>query len=208
MSWRWPVTIRHELPSGAVLTLRPLRWGDRQEWETLRARSRTWLRPWESTLPGREGATLSFQALRRGQDRAARAGQLLPLGIDVDGRLVGQMQLFDVLWAARRSGSAGYWLAEAATGHGYATWGLAALIDHVLLEAGLHRVEVSIRPDNVSSLAVVARLGLPQEGIARGLMHVDGVWADHQTFAVLAEDLSTGGYAEGGLIARLRRVAR
>lgn len=205
MSWRWPVSRRTALPSGEVLTLRPLERGDRVAWESLRRRNRAWLSRWESTVPGEPRRPMSFRRLRRGFDLAARDGVLLPFVIDVDGRIVGQMQLFDVVWGSRAGGWAGYWLDEATTGRGYATWGLATLLDHALLIAGLHRVEVGIRPENTASLAVVARLRLPEEGLRRGLMHVEGAWRDHRCFAVLAEDLGPGGFAEGGLVALLRR---
>ena len=204
MSWRWPVELRQGLPDGRRLTLRPLGRADRTAWESLRRRNAPWLRPWESTDPEARDGTLPFHQMRRVLDRGARDGLVLPFVIDVEGQIVGQMQLFDVLWGARRSGSAGYWLDRETTGRGVATWALAMLVDHTLLEAGLHRVEVAIRPENVASLRVVERLGLPEEGGQRGLMHVDGRWVDHRAFAVLAEDLRPGGYAEGGLVRRLR----
>ncbi|ANS78772.1 Ribosomal-protein-S5p-alanine acetyltransferase [Serinicoccus hydrothermalis] len=200
MSWRWPVAVRHELPDGRRLSLRPLERADRAAWEALRRRNEDWLRPWESTAPGEASRTLPFPQLRRVLDRGAKDGLILPFVIDVDGEIVGQIQLFDVLWGARRSGWAGYWLDQEATGRGVATWALAALVDHVLLEAGLHRVEVAIRPENTASLAVAARLRLPEEGTQRGLMHVDGQWADHRLFAIVVEDLRRGGYAQGGLV--------
>ncbi len=203
MSWAWPVRVSQELPDGRQLTLRGLSRADRAGWEDLRRRNAAWLRPWESTAPQDRSGGLPFHQMRRVNDRAARDGLTLPFVIDVDGRVLGQMQLFDVLWGARRSGWAGYWLDRGATGRGVATWALAALVDHALLEVGLHRVEVAIRPENAASLAVVARLGIPEEGRQRGLMHVDGGWADHRSFAVLAEDLRPGGYAPGGLVASL-----
>lgn len=204
MSWTWPVTLRTVLPGDRVLSLRPLERSDRAAWEELRARNDAWLAPWESLPPGEQRAPTPFGRLRRGFDRAARDGVVLPFVVDVDGEAVGSMHLFDVMWGSRRAGSAGYWLDRGATGHGYATWALALLVDHALGEAGLHRVEVGIRPENTASLAVVARLGLPEEGVRRGLMHVDGAWRDHRCFAVVAEDLQTGGYAPGGLVRRLR----
>lgn len=204
MSWRWPVSRRTVLPSGRLLTLRPLERGDRQAWESMRGRNDAWLSPWESSVPGEARRPTSFRQLRRGLDLAAREGLLLPFVIDVDGQLVGQMQLFDIVWGSRATGWAGYWLDEAATGRGYATWALATLVDHALLTAGLHRVEVGIRPENTASLAVAERLQLPDEGLRRGLMHVDGQWRDHRCFAVLAEDLQPGGYAAGGLVQLLR----
>ena len=129
---------------------------------------------------------------------------MLPFVIDVEGQLVGSMHLFDLLWGSRGTGSAGYWLDRRATGQGFATWALALLIDHALLEVGLHRVEVAIRPDNERSLAVVQRLALPEEGVRRGHMYVDGRWRDHRCYAVVAEDLRAGGLAPGGLVRRLR----
>ena len=203
--WRWPATPRTVLPSGQVLTLRPLGRADRTAWEPLRRRNAAWLSPWEATAPGEAAVPTSFSRLRRNLDRAAREAAMLPFVIDVDGGLVGQMQLFDVVWGSRASGWAGYWLDEGSTGRGYATWALATLVDHALLSAGLHRVDVGIRPENTASLAVVGRLGLPEEGLRRGLMHVDGAWRDHRCFAVVAEDLTPGGYAVGGLVERLRR---
>lgn len=205
MTWSWPATPRTVLPSGRLLTLRRLERRDRQEWEELRRRNHAWLSRWESTVPGPGRPPLTFRQLRRTLDLAARDGLLLPFAIDVDGTIVGQAQLFDVVHGSRSSGWAGYWLDEGATGRGYATWALATLVDHALLTAGLHRVEVGIRPENAPSLAVVGRLGLPEEGLRRGLMHVEGRWRDHRCFAVLAEDLSPGGYAPGGLVELLRR---
>lgn len=205
MSWAWPVELRTVLPGGRFLTLRPVRRSDRAAWEALRSRNADWLAPWESLPPGESRSPTPFGRLRRGFDRAARDGVVLPFVIDVDGRVVGSMHLFDVIWGSRRTGSAGYWLDRDATGNGFATWALATLLDHALLQVGLHRVEVNIRPENSASLAVVARLDLPEEGVRRGLMHVDGAWRDHRCFAALAEDLRPGGYAEGGLVELLRR---
>ena len=205
MTWSWPVSLRTALPGGAALVLRPLARSDRGAWEEVRARNARWLAPWESTVPGRPGPPATFSRLRRSLDRSARDGLLLPFVVDVDGRLVGQVQLFDVLGGARSSGLAGYWLDERATGHGYATWAVALLLDHALGPVGLNRVEVAIRPENEASLAVAARLRLPEEGLRRGFMHVDGRWADHRCFAVVAEDLGPGGYADGGLVGMLRR---
>ena len=207
MTWRWPVTLATPLPDGRDLLLRPLRRGDRQQWEDLRARNPDWLRPWEATAPGEVGTTTPFGRLRRGFDRAGRVGASLPLVIDVEGRLAGSVQIFDILWGSRRSAAAGYWLDREATGQGLATWSLALLVDHALTEAGLRRVEIGIRPDNPRSLAVVARLGLVEEGVRRDWMHVDGSWHDHRCFAVLAADLASDGPIPGGLVRRLRQEA-
>ncbi len=195
----WPVTVREERADGTVVVLRPLSRDDRGAWELVRSRDREWLRPWESTVPTGVEPAATFRQMRRGFERAARAGRVLPFAIEADGRFAGQMHLFDIQWGSRWTASAGYWLDRTATRRGVATWALAMLVDHALLQVGLHRVEVNIRPENHASLAVVRRLGLPEEGLRRGLIHVDGQWRDHLTFVVTSEQLA----ASGPLVDRL-----
>lgn len=192
----WPTTVHAVQPGGRTIVLRPLQRDDRAAWDQLRQENADWLRPWEATLPAGPEPPLSFQRMRRGLDRAAGEGRLIPFAIEVDGELVGQMHLFDIVWGSRFTGTAGYWLARHATGRGIATWALAMLVDVALRDAGLHRVEVNIRPENAASLAVARRLGLSEEGPRRGLVHVDGAWRDHLTFAITAPDLPPGGLVE------------
>lgn len=191
MSLQWPVRLTEHRPQGDTIELRGLQRDDRADWERLRAHNGDWLRPWEATLPEGPEPPLGFRALRRGLDRLARAGHALPFVIAVDGVLVGQMHLFDIVWGSRWTASAGYWLDRFATGRGVATWALAMLIDHAIHDVGLHRVEVSIRPENTASLALARRLGLPEEGFRAGLVHVDGAWRDHIGFAITAEQLGS-----------------
>ena len=73
------------------------------------------------------------------------------------------------------------------------TLALAMVLDHLPGDGvGLHRVEVNVRPDNARSVAVCRRVGLVEEGVRRGLMHIDGRWSDHLTFAVIQEDVRGG----------------
>lgn len=189
MAGLWPcsLTVRH--PSGSAIVMRALRGRDREEWEELRAANLAWLRPWEATSPLPPQARSSFRSLVRHYDREGREGRLQPFVIERDGRLVGQMHLFSIGWGALRGGLAGYWVAQSAAGQGIAPLCLAALIDHAVYGLGLHRVEVNIRPENVASLRVVAKLGLRDEGLRLRYLHIDGDWRDHRSFAVTAEDL-------------------
>jgi [ribosomal protein S5]-alanine N-acetyltransferase len=67
---------------------------------------------------------------------------------------------------------------------------------------GLHRIEIAIRPENVASLRVVAKLGLREIGLAPNYLHINGAWRDHRVFAVTVEEVP------GGLMARWRQAAR
>ncbi|WP_153398293.1 GNAT family N-acetyltransferase [Ornithinicoccus halotolerans] len=188
----WPARLEVQRPEGDTIVLRGLRRSDRRQWQALRERNGEWLRRWEATYPTGPVRESSFWAARRAAERAAAAGQLVPFVVEADGVLVGQMHLFEVVWGSRWSATAGYWLDRQATGRGIATWALAMAIEHGLLRVGLHRVEVNVRPENTASLAVVRRLQLREEGRRRGLIHVDGDWRDHLSFAVLAEEVTAG----------------
>ena len=195
----WPVRLEEVRADGVGIVLRALTRHDRARWLEMREDNRDWLRPWEATVPTGPEEAIGFTRLRRVLDRAAREGRVLPFVIEADGVLVGQMQLFDIVWGSRWTASAGYWLDQQATGRGLAAWSLAMLIDHALHDIGLHRVEVAIRPENTASLAVARALALPDEGFRAGLVHVDGAWRDHVEFAITAEQL--GGER---LVSRLR----
>lgn len=190
MSAWWPVTLRGTAPRGDVVTLRPLRRRDRRDWEALRAANVDWLQRWESTLPEPGDARLRYARMVRLFDQEGRAGRMLPLVIEVDGRLVGQMHLFGVVWGSLRSGSAGYWIDRSTAGRGVTPFALALLGDHVMRERGLHRLEVNIRPENAASLRVVDKLGFRDEGVRTQYLHIDGAWHDHRTFALTTEDLA------------------
>ena len=187
----WPVSLRQVRDDGVEIVLRPMARSDNARWEELRSDNVDWLRPWEATLPTGPEPPISLNRLRRLLDRAARAGVVLPFVIEANGLLVGQMHLFDIVWGSRWTAAAGYWLDRRSTGRGLATWALAMAIDHAIFDVGLHRVEVGIRPENASSLAVAHRLGLPDEGFLAGQVHVDGAWRDHIEFAVTAEQLGS-----------------
>ena len=77
------------------------------------------------------------------------------------------------------------------------------MIDHLFAELGLHRVEVTVRPENAPSLRVVQKLNLRPEGLRRAAIHVDGGWRDHRSFALTVEDL-----AGERVVDRLKRLSQ
>ena len=66
----------------------------------------------------------------------------------------------------------------------------ALAIDYLFNEAGLHRVEIDIRPENAASLRVVEKLGLRHEGTKVRFIHIDGAFRDHHIFAITKEEVS------------------
>lgn len=194
----WPLTLRDR-----ELVLRPLRRRDRREFEVLRARNRDWLRRWDATDPQQGPRPPTFPAMRRWNESQARQGLQLPLVITVDGRLVGQITAGPVQYGALRSAVLGYWIDRRVAGRGLVPRAAAMVIDHLFAELGLHRIEVTVRPENESSLRVVEKLHLRAEGMRRSAIHVDGHWRDHLVFALTAEEVRTDPSGRG-VLARLR----
>ncbi len=177
---------------GSRILLRPLRVrADRREFLALRTANSAWTRPWDSTAPGAGAVSMNYSQLIRFQDREAHDGRLLPFAVEVDGALAGQMHLFGISRGALLSAAAGYWIGEQYAGRSITPYSLAMLVDHAFGDAGLHRVEVNIRPDNDASLRVVEKLGLREEGMRKRYLHINGSWHDHLTFAVTSEELPT-----------------
>ncbi|MGH3883535.1 MAG: GNAT family N-acetyltransferase [Pseudonocardiaceae bacterium] len=185
------------------VALRPVRLRDGSAWSRLRLRDEAYLRPWE---PESEGAwaerstTMAWPVICSGQRATARRGQALPFAITLDGQLVGQLTLGNVVRGSLRSAWVGYWVESDAAGGGIATGAVALAVDHAFGPVGLHRVEATVRPENIASLRVLAKLGFRDEGLLRRYLEVDGDWRDHQLLALTEDEIGAG------LVSRLIRA--
>lgn len=193
----WPVTL--ELGDVA---LRPLRRRDSGSWSRLRNANSAWLGPWEATPPDPGARPLSYRQMVRRMNRQAMAGESFPWAITVERQLAGQLTVAGVTWGSARTANVGYWVGESFAGHGVVPAALALAVDHCFFRAGLHRIEVNIRPENAASLRVVEKLGFRYEGMRPRFLHIDGGWRDHLSFALVAEEVGPG------LVARLPAAVR
>lgn len=66
-----------------------------------------------------------------------------------------------------RRAELGYWLAAPAWGHGFATEAAQAIIDFGFRELGLARVYAQVIAGNRSSIGVLDKLGMVNEGVKR-----------------------------------------
>ena len=184
----WPAWLNH-----GDVGLRPLETSDVAAWREVRTRNRDWLQPWDATMPpGHEAAAGDYSQVVRRLRRLARHGQALPFAIEVDGRFVGQVTVNNIVRGSAQFASIGYWLDKDAAGRGVMPTAVALVIDHCFTTAGLHRVEICIRPENSNSLRVVEKLGLFEVGYAPRFLHIDGAWRDHRIFAVTVEECPDG----------------
>ncbi|MDT4912188.1 MAG: [ribosomal protein S5]-alanine N-acetyltransferase [Pseudonocardiales bacterium] len=183
----WPAT-----PSAGPVLLRPPRLRDARTWSEIRMRNEQWLERWEPTSPHsweERNSVSAWPALHSALRASARKGVMLPFMVVYGGRLVGQLNVSNIVHGALRSCTIGYWVDGALAGRAITPTALALAIDHCFGPVGLHRVEVDIRPENRASLRVVEKLGLRREGFYERFLDIDGGWRDHLAFAVTVEEL-------------------
>jgi ribosomal-protein-alanine N-acetyltransferase len=87
-----------------------------------------------------------------------------------------------------QSAYVGYWIDEAAAGRGYIPEGVVLMLRYAFDELRLHRIEAAIVPRNAPSRRVADKLGLRDEGVARRLLQIRGVYEDHVRYAITAEE--------------------
>lgn len=178
------------LREGAV-TIRAIRIRDARALERALTENRSWLRPWEATNP--HGPTnFDVRTSIRSLQAAARAGTTIPFVIEVDGELVGQLNVSGIGYGSLSSASVGYWVVEGVAGRGITPTAVALATDYCLRSASLHRIEICIRPENRASLRVVEKLGFRYEGLRRKYIHINGAWRDHFSYALTGEELPDG----------------
>lgn len=196
----WP----NELISGTdpVVRLRPIRGRDAKAWQSARRRNALWLSRWDATAPpGADARPPTFRALVKRLAKAARRGTTYPFVVEVDGQFAGQVSVNNIVRGSAQFASIGYWIDQDFAGRGVIPRAVAMAIDHCFFVAGLHRIEICIRPENTNSLRVVEKLGIREIGYAPRFLHIDGEWRDHRIFAITKEE------APRGVLARLEESA-
>lgn len=179
-----PVLIRDPL------VLRPPQARDFETWAALRAESRTHLTKWEDDWQPKDVTASAFRRRLRFWERQRRAAAMLALFAfrQEDDALVGGVTLSNIRFGASRSGVLGYWIGSGFLRRGYGRIMVNEAVRHALEVIGLNRVEAACQPENTASARLLERAGFQREGRARGYLRINGVWRDHDIFAVMADD--------------------
>jgi ribosomal-protein-alanine N-acetyltransferase len=153
--------------------------------------NRAWLGPWEATSP--DGAvSLDMKIGIRRLLQQYRDGAGVPLVMEYDGQVAGQLNVWGIARGSLASATIGYWVSREYAGRDITPISVAMATDLCFTEMRLHRMEICIRPENRASLRVVQKLGFRYEGLRRRYIHIDGDWRDHYTFALVREDVPEG----------------
>lgn len=186
-----PVVLR-----GRRIVLRTLTENDFEGWAEVRTRCQKWLVPWE---PRAAGANFppedrrNFVARCSLRDRERHLGTGYGFGIFVAGRFAGELTLSSIQRGPFQSAFIGYWIDEAQAGNGYVPEAVVCCMRFAFTELGLHRIEIDIIPRNAASRRVVEKLGVRLEGVAERMLSIDGVWEDHNRYAMTSEEWALRG---------------
>lgn len=172
--------------------LRPFRILDRNQWYRVRRENKSWLAPWEATLPGTHASWPSFIPLLLAYRAEARAGRMHSFALTFRGVLVGQVTIGGVTRGSQSSAYIGYWISKTYARQGITSIGVALATDYCFQELGLNRVEINVRPENTASVNLVEKLGFAYEGLRRKYLHIDHDWRDHRSYALVKTDVPEG----------------
>ena len=104
---------------------------------------------------------------------------VLVLREDPEERVVGIVNLSNIVRGAFQAAHIGYSVDAEMEGGGYMHEALARMVAFAFEDLGLHSVMANYRPENTRSGLLLARLGFEREGDARRYLHIDGEWRDH-----------------------------
>jgi ribosomal-protein-alanine N-acetyltransferase len=175
---------------GDGVRLRPFRAADYREWAELRLRSRDFLQPWEPLWPADDLTYGGFKRRMAAYQREVDLSVGYPFLIfrESDGAMVGGVSLSNVRRGVAMMGTVGYWCGADFARSGYTLSGVRAVADFAFRRLDLHRIEAACVPENEPSRRLLLKAGFKQEGLASAYLKINGVWRDHLTFGLLAND--------------------
>ncbi|MDF7665505.1 GNAT family protein [Bifidobacterium sp. ESL0745] len=182
-------------PDGAIqIRLRPMVAEDEAGWNETRQRNAAWLAPWDSNDP-MHGPSLSFNTWLQRQRLDEESGTGALFVIEYQMAIIGQISVGAMCYGSMRSGNIGYWVDQGHAGLGVAPLAVAMLADWAMFSPTgpqMHRLEISMLPENERSRRVAQKLQAHHEGLRLKSMYIHNQWRDHDVYSLLAEDVPQG----------------
>jgi ribosomal-protein-alanine N-acetyltransferase len=138
--------------------------------------------PWTQPFTDREGFEEWFGGLITGANVGMVARDAQSSGI------VGVINLSQIFRKGFQNAYLGYYGMVAFARRGLMTEAVRLATRYAFDEVGLHRLEANIQPGNVASIALAKRVGFRKEGFSRRYLQINGIWCDHERWALLADD--------------------
>ncbi len=174
-----------------VTAIRPFARGDLDALLEIRLRNREFMEPWE---PVRDESFYTRAAQAReitldGEAWVHGTGYAFAvLDAQDEDRLIGRIALSNVVRGVWQNATLGYFVDSAVNARGHCTRGVLLTCRFAFEHAGLHRVQPAIMPHNIRSQKVAQKAGFRLEGRAIRYLKIDGIWQDHDIYAMTRED--------------------
>jgi [ribosomal protein S5]-alanine N-acetyltransferase len=168
-----------------VVEVRPVTRSDAAELIRANVESRDYHAPWVQPFTDAEGFEDWFGGLAMGASVSLLARDALSGGI------VGVFNLSQIFMKGFRNAYLGYYGMVGFARRGLMTEALRLTIRYTFDEMGLHRLEANIQPANLASIALARRVGFRKEGYSPRYLQINGVWCDHERWALLVDDAVT-----------------
>jgi ribosomal-protein-alanine N-acetyltransferase len=104
------------------------------------------------------------------------------------GVIAGFINLNEIVRGPYLRGVLGYGAFAPSAGQGYMREGLELVVQIAFGPLGLHRLEADIQASNERSLNLAKRLGFRREGFSPDFICINGVWTDHERWALTKTD--------------------
>ncbi|WP_097028529.1 GNAT family N-acetyltransferase [Clostridium peptidivorans] len=114
-------------------------------------------------------------------------GEAVNFGIYKNDKLIGKIQLSNIVLGIFRSSFVGYSMDEDEQGKGYMKEALRLVTEYGFDEFNLHRIEASALVDNKKSQSVLKACNFKELGINKNYLFINGKWRDHITYYILRE---------------------
>lgn len=170
-------------PHPLAVTLQPPQRSDRAAFLTAVWESRALHGEWVNPPDNRSSYAAYLARLRSGRNEA------FLIKDETDGGLVGVINVSEIVRGDFQSAYLGYYAFARKAGRGLMTAGLETLVRHAFRRMELHRLEANIQPRNVRSVELAKRCGFRFEGLSRHYLKINGIWQDHERWAITTEDV-------------------
>lgn len=104
---------------------------------------------------------------------------------ETPGQIIGTISFQEINRSIYQSCRIGYKIDPDFRHQGYASEAIRCSLDVIFREAGLHRVEALVLPENSPSIRLLEKLGFVNEGVSYSCVYLHGQWRDHIRFSLI-----------------------
>ena len=155
-----------------------------------RAANHAHLRPWEP-LRTPDLSVPETMGLRLAKlEDASKHGAALHLVLKepANQSIISEINFTNIVRGPFQACHLGFSLDSRWEGQGLMRAALAASIQWVFQNYGLHRIMANYMPENTRSARLLASLGFQNEGLAKSYLKINGVWTDHVLTSLIAPE--------------------